>query len=254
MRVSWAAATHPGARRLTNEDSYCARPDLGLFVVADGMGGHVGGEIASRLAVEAVETFIHDTHTDTNRTWPIPYDPERSPDANRLNAAFVLANRRLGDEVGRDRSLRGMATTASAILLRLPAIIVGHVGDSRVYRFRDGTLERITRDHSWVEEQVRAGILTDRAAREHPWRNVVTRALGGGADPDVDIIMLSAKQGDRLLLCSDGLSSVLIDDRIRSALHSEWSLQVLCEQLVSLANAEGGPDNVTVVTVQIDAS
>ncbi len=182
--LSWAVSTDPGLRRTSNEDSYSTRADVGLFVVADGMGGHVAGEVASRVAVEAIEAFIEETAgADKNRTWPFPFDPALSLEANRLKAAFRLANRRIASAIADSQDLRGMATTASAVLVGRTSASVGHVGDSRVYVLQQGKLAQITHDHSWVEEQVRAGTLTPSAARQHPWRNVVTRALSGGEDP-----------------------------------------------------------------------
>jgi protein phosphatase len=255
MRLSWAGVSDPGVRRRTNEDAYRARPDRGLFVVADGMGGHVAGEVASRLAVEAIEGFIDETVVvDRNRTWPFPFDPALSLDANRLKVAFRVANRRLAVEIEQTRTLRGMATTASAVLVRGGLAIVAHVGDSRVYLLRAGELSRLTSDHSWVEEQVRAGTLTPSAARHHPWRNVVTRALSGGEDPLVDVTEVALAAGDRVLLCSDGLYSVLNDDSIGETLVQSGDLRSVCQTLVDQVNRGGGPDNVTTIVLQIDAA
>jgi PPM family protein phosphatase len=252
--LSWAVSSDPGLRRTSNEDSFCSRPDIGLFVVADGMGGHVAGEVASRIAVEAIEAFSQETAgADKNRTWPFPFDPEVSLEANRLRAAFRLANRRIAARIADSQDLRGMATTASAILFGPKRACVAHVGDSRVYVLRGGELSQITHDHSWVEEQVRAGTLTPSAARQHPWRNVVTRALSGGEDPEVDVTEIAPAEGDRYLLCSDGLFSVLADDRIRELLGLAGSLEQVCEELVKAANAGGGPDNITTLVLQIDA-
>src|SRR5512143_234738 len=206
MQLSWAVSTDPGLRRSSNEDSYCTRPDVGLYMVADGMGGHVAGEVASRVAVEAIEAFIEETAgADKNRTWPFPFEPTLSLEANRLKAAFRLANRRIASAIADSEELRGMATTASALLATPPRACVAHVGDSRVYVLHEHALRQITHDHSWVEEQVRAGTLTPSAARQHPWRNVVTRALSGGEDPEVDVTEIEPVAGERYLLCSDGL-------------------------------------------------
>ena len=188
LSISWAVTTDKGLRRTSNEDSHCERADIGLFVVADGMGGHVAGEVASRVAVEAIQAFIAETaHADKNRTWPFPFEPSLSLEANRLKAAFRLANRKIASAIADSSDLRGMATTASAILAGATSLCVAHVGDSRVYVLKDGALEQLTHDHSWVEEQVRAGTMSPSAARQHPWRNVVTRALSGGEDPEVDV-------------------------------------------------------------------
>lgn len=255
MPVQWAATTHPGIRRTSNEDSYCSRPDLGLFIVADGMGGHVAGEVASRIAVDAIEAFIGETASDDSQiTWPQPVDPALGVDGSRLKSAFHLANRRLADEVAAAVDLRGMATTASTVLLKDDRkAMLAHVGDSRIYLFRDNELERMTDDHSWVEEQMRAGLLSPIEARQHPWRNVVTRALSGGEDPEVDVKEVRLQPGDRLLLCSDGLSSVVPDDRIEEILRAQPVPTEACQALVDEANGAGGPDNVTTLILQIDA-
>jgi len=253
MKLSWAVRTDPGLRRSSNEDFYCTRPDLGLFVVADGMGGHVAGEVASRVAVETIQTFIAETAgAYKNRTWPFPFEPAISLEGNRLKAAFRLANRKLGNEMADKADLRGMATTASAVLAGRDSACLAHVGDSRIYAMRNGSLKQLTHDHSWVEEQVRAGTMTEAAARQHPWRNVVTRALSGGTDPDIDTIEIAPAPGERLLLCSDGLSGVVSREAIEGVLGDRaLSLDQICEQLVAAANEGGGPDNVTALVIEI---
>ncbi|HEX4567918.1 MAG TPA: PP2C family serine/threonine-protein phosphatase [Vicinamibacterales bacterium] len=259
MNLSWAVRTDPGLRRSSNEDSYCARPDLGLFVVADGMGGHVAGEVASRLAVETIQTFIAETAgADKNRTWPFPFEPAISLEANRLKAAFRLANRKIANEMADKADLRGMATTASAVLTGKTSACLAHVGDSRVYAMDvsgGGQLRQLTEDHSWVEEQVRAGTMTEAAARQHPWRNVVTRALSGGTDPDIDTVEFTPQPGERFLLCSDGLSGVVSKEGIERILGDRTlTLADICERLVAAANEGGGPDNVTALVIEIAAA
>jgi PPM family protein phosphatase len=254
MKLSWAVRTDSGLRRSSNEDSYCTRPDLGLFVVADGMGGHAAGEVASRVAVDTIETFITETAgADKNRTWPFPFEPAISLEGNRLKAAFRLANRQIANAMADSADLRGMATTASAVLAGPHSACIAHVGDSRIYALNDGTLRQITDDHSWVEEQVRAGTMTSSAARQHPWRNVVTRALSGGSDPEIDTVELDPDAGERLLLCSDGLSGVVAHETIADILGADAPLETICERLIAAANAGGGPDNITVLVIQVDA-
>jgi serine/threonine protein phosphatase PrpC len=255
MPVQWAATTHPGIRRTSNEDAYCSRPDLGLFIVADGMGGHVAGEVASKIAVDAIEAFIGQTASEAaGLTSSQPVDPTLGVDGSRLKSAFHLANQRLADEVAAAVDLRGMATTASTVLLKDDSkAMLAHVGDSRIYLFRDNELERMTNDHSWVEEQMRAGLLSPLEARQHPWRNVVTRALSGGEDPEVDVKAVDLHPGDRLLLCSDGLSSVVTDERIEEIMRAQPVPTEACQALVDEANGAGGPDNVTTLILQIDA-
>jgi len=256
-RLRWAVATHPGLRRDSNEDAYAARPDLGLFLVADGMGGHAAGEVASKITADTIEAFTHDTRArDTNRTWPFPFEPLLSVDANRLKAAFRLANRQVAQRMESQQELRGMATTASAVILDETAdggvrAAIGHVGDSRVYLYRAGELRQLTDDHSWVGEQIRSGVMSDADARRHPWRNVVTRAISGGQDPEVDVIEMALEPGDRLLLCSDGLSGVVAPDEMGRIVSGD-GLEGACERLIAAANAAGGPDNITAVLIAIE--
>ena len=254
MRLSWAAASHTGLRRSLNEDSYCGRPDLGLFVVADGMGGHVAGEVASRLAVETIEGSVAETvAAGPNDAWPVPFEPDLSVGVNRLKAAFFVANRRIASRAATSGDLRGMATTATVVLAQDRVATVAHVGDSRVYLMHAGVLRQLTRDHSWVEDQVRAGTLSEAAARHHPWRNVVTRALAGGDDSTVDVMETRLEPGDRLLLCSDGLFAVIPDQQIQTVLERATGLSAACERLIEAANDGGGPDNITTLVLQLDA-
>ena len=255
LKLSWAVRTDAGLRRSSNEDSHAARPDIGLFLVADGMGGHAAGEVASGVVVESVAAFIEETAgADSNRTWPFPFEPALSLEANRLKAAFRLANRRLAAAIADSHDLRGMATTASAILHGPKHACVAHIGDSRVYVLRGTDLTQITDDHSWVEEQVRAGTLTAEAARQHPWRNVVTRALSGGDDPEIDVVEIKPAPGERYLLCSDGLFGVVADPLLAEIVADRAaSLDDICGRLIDAANAAGGPDNITAMVLQVDA-
>ena len=255
VTFSSAVLSDPGLRREGNEDAYCVRDDLGLYLVADGMGGHEAGEVASKLAAEIIENFVNDTrNADVNTTWPFPYDPSLTLDGNRLKAAFRLANRRLAAAMEQNESLRGMATTAVAVLAAKGEPVVAHVGDSRIYLWRGGKLHQVTEDHSWVSEQVRAGVLSETDARRHPWRNVVTRALAGGEDPEVDVAVIELKVADCLLLCSDGLSGVVPPDRIAQILAEGADLKATCRALVAAANAAGGPDNITVAILKVDVA
>lgn len=256
--VSSTAVTHTGLRREGNEDAFCHRPDLGLFAVADGMGGHEAGEVASGLTVQIIESFINDTRdADLNQTWPFPFDTTQTLEANRLIAAFRLANRRVASAIGDDVALKGMATTAAAVLLGPKGHAhVAHVGDSRVYLLRDRQLRQVTNDHSWVGEQVRAGLLTDSDAQRHPWRNVVTRAISGGDDPEVEVAEVEIQPGDLLLVCTDGLSSVVSLERLEEILNAgtpeSRDLNATAQSLIQAANDGGGPDNITVVLVQVN--
>lgn len=254
MHASWAARTDPGFRRSQNEDCYVARPEMGLFAVADGMGGHAGGEIASKIAVEAIAEAVEVTATlSAQDAWPLPFDASVSRDANRLRAGFDLANRKIRERVIMMPALRGMGTTAVAVLVGDETTTLAHVGDSRAYLYRSADLTRLTRDHSWVEEQVQTGALSETAAREHPWRNIVTRALSGDGVIEVELTELDLRLGDRVILCSDGLSSVLCDVEISEIVSRHADLQTMCDDLVRVTNANGGPDNVTTVVLDINA-
>lgn len=258
MSLSYCVSSHTGVRRSNNEDSSCARADLGLFVVADGVGGYEAGEVASRAAVTAIEKAVEETAGKTPASpWPFEYQPALGVDGNRLNWAFHEANKQIRAETAAGRGRHGMATTVAAVLfvtdaagmVRRPVqgATIGHVGDSRIYRFRHGALARLTHDHSWVEEQVRAGVIDQAAARTHPRRNLLTRALAGGADPVVDLAWVPLEPGDGVLLCSDGLSTVLTDDQMAAVLAADDP----CEALVHAANLAGGPDNITVILVRL---
>ena len=253
MRLTCAARTDPGRRRENNEDSFCTRADLGLFIVADGMGGHVAGEIASRLVVDEVERFVETTAPAGATAENAPARAGSAHAGDRLRTALVRANLKLAVRVAEDAALHGMATTAVALLAEPEAVALAHVGDSRAYRYRAKHLTRLTSDHSWVEEQVRAGLLTEAAARRHPWRHVVTRAISGAGDIDVEVAALVLEAGDRLLLCSDGLSTVVADGGIADVLRTDFPSGEVCAELVRRANAAGGPDNVTVIVVDAHA-
>ena len=255
MRLNCAALTDTGVRRTANEDNYCVREDLGLFVVADGMGGHVAGEVAARVAVEELERFVASTkNTGPSDAWPVLFDPTLGQNGNRLSAGMTEANHQIAAQIKRDENLQGMATTAVAILANGKPPALAHVGDSRAYLLRKKKFSRLTRDHSWVEEQMRAGALTPEVARDHPWRNIVTRALTGTPGLEVEVAEnFQFDLADRLLLCSDGLTTVLSDEAIATVLTSDLGLQNVCEELIRQANEQGGPDNITVVLIDVDA-
>jgi protein phosphatase len=246
MRVRWAAATHPGRRRASNEDAFCARPDLGLYIVADGMGGHVAGEIASRLAVDTIESTVA-----SGDCCP-PDSRNCTLGERRLQQGFERASQAISQETARNPRLRGMATTASALLLSAESGAIGHVGDSRIYLWRDDLLQQLTHDHSWVAEQVTLGLLSPAEARLHPWRNVVTRALSASDPPQVELSPLTLQNRDRLLISSDGLHGVISDERIGEVLAGMVDLDDACQRLIDEANTAGGPDNITTLILEID--
>src|ERR1700687_1678836 len=236
-----------GRKRQHNEDAYALDAEEGLFIVADGMGGHAAGEVASRITVDTMGEFIAATRQKEEATWPFKYNHELQFNSNRLAVAIEKANERVMAAVSAQPWLKGMGTTVVAGLLNGKILSLAHVGDSRAYLYRDGELSRLTDDHSWVHEQVAAGILTEEEAKSHPLKNVVTRALGGGPSVSPDLQELVFSPGDRYLFCSDGLTTMLSDEEIRDAALGEDRPKALCERLIQLSNAKGGVDNITVV-------
>jgi serine/threonine protein phosphatase PrpC len=242
-----------GLRRHHNEDQFLTRDDLNLYVVADGMGGHAAGEVAAELAVREVERVVEGTRNFDGDTWPDDWNPHMSLNANRLVRAIVSAHRKVTGAVEGDAGLRGMGATIVAALVNLQRgeLTVAHVGDSRAYLHRDGTTDLLTSDHSWVHEQVVAGLLSEEAARNHPLKNVVTRALGGSQEPAVDVAERRIGPGDLLLLCSDGLNTMLSDDEIGAALERGAELPEMGRGMVAEANRKGGVDNITVILMRV---
>lgn len=252
MQVKAFGLSHVGRQRQHNEDSYLVEDDAKLFLVADGMGGHAAGEIASRIAVDSINEFIVHSKSDDG-TWPHAYDEHFRRSTNRLMAAVRLANTRVLEAMRKDARLRGMGTTVVACLVDNDLISVAHVGDSRAYLIRDKQLSRITNDHSWVFEQVQAGMLTEAEAEKHPLRNVITRALGGALQVTPDASEIEARPGDVYLLCSDGLTGMVSEDEILKVVtQNDGDLKKACHQLIDVANEHGGLDNVTAVLVRTE--
>jgi len=254
-----------GRARAHNEDCYEIDPDLGLYLVADGMGGHRFGEVAASVAVESIREFVAAT-AGSDDTWPFVYDTRLRRHSNLLRHAVAQAHRRVLHAIRDDRRLYGMGTTVVGVYFEDDVAAVAHVGDSRAYLLRGGRLELLTDDHTWVNEQVVAGHLSERQARVHPLKNVVTRALGGEREVRVDVREVEAAPGDLYLLCSDGLTTMLDDGEItelaRRATEGEENeagepeeapdrLEALCRTLVERANTHGGHDNVTVVALEV---
>ncbi len=234
-QVYAATLTDPGRKRALNEDS--VRMELtnygGIFVVADGMGGHNSGEVASAIAVDEVIGSLKN----------------KVPSPQSLLASFETANEKIHGE-GQSAESKGMGTTCTALWLDLPYALVAHVGDSRAYLLRDGGLIQLSQDHSWVADRVRQGLLTEEEARNHRWRNVITNALGSFPKAKVDLVGIKVAPGDVFLVCSDGLSGVL-DDRVLSEIIFTNPPKDAVTKLISLANEWGGPDNITAIVVTV---
>ena len=228
--------TDVGRRREVNEDSFLVHEPL--FVVADGMGGHVAGDIASSTAIDTIKEQSSSA---------------RAEDPNTLAALVLAANSRIWEKAEGDSTLRGMGTTCTLLLLDSSKAQFAHVGDSRAYLLRGGTLTQITEDHTLVGRMVKEGRLSADDAERHPQRSIVTRALGVDSEVEVDLLTVDVVEGDRILICSDGLSSMIDFDTIASLLTQESDPQVAAERLVDAANEAGGEDNITVVIVDIGA-
>ncbi len=244
MQLEAFAVTSTG-RRSDNQDAVCARPDLGLFVVADGMGGYEGGAVASQIAVATIEDLVRRTAGGDNLTWPYSVDPRRDPVENEVAVATRLA----GERIAARRQGRLAQMGSTVVVLRIEGVhaIVGHVGDSRAYRLRAGRLEQLTVDHSLWSELVGAGTDPGKWA-DFPYKNVVTRALGTPTgEPDVRRVELGA--GDVFLLCSDGLTECLTGERIAALLAQPAA--AACRALVDEAFAAGSHDNISAVVVRV---
>ncbi len=248
MALVAAGRTDVGCVRKHNEDSLHLDPGLGLFVVADGLGGHAAGEVASRIVVERVAKFIEQT-IEKDRTWPLEYDVNLSYDGNRLKVALLLSDHAIAEDIRKNPERETMGSTVVAGLLHGSKLTLAHVGDSRAYLINAEGIRQLTRDHSWVAEQVANGILTPSEARIHPFRNVITQALGNGGELDVSVQELEFKVLDRLLLCSDGLSGMINDSEILEIVQQSATLQEAVDQLIEAAKENGGEDNVTVILV-----
>ena len=233
--AEYSQRTDTGRQRNANEDSLFARPPV--FVVADGMGGAQAGEVASKTAADAFGRGI----------------PDGAPETV-LQQVIEEANREIYEMARRDPSVAGMGTTITAAIVDSEAesVAIGHVGDSRAYRFRAGKLERLTRDHSLVEEMRRKGQITDEQAEEHPQRSIITRALGPEPHVQVDVQSVAAVSGDVFLLCSDGLTTMVGEERIAQILNASPSLDDAVRALVAEANERGGRDNITAITFRLE--
>jgi len=251
MKISYQALTDVGRKRKGNEDSLFVNAEQNLFVVADGMGGHAAGEVASRIAVESINEFICLTSGDEEITWPFGLDENISYDGNRLKTAIRFANKKVLEATREKSEYEGMATTVAAVLVDDAVANLGHVGDSRVYLFRGDAISQLTSDHSWVNEQLLSGVISADQARSHPLRNVVTRALGGKSDLQVEMQVHKIQPGDVLMLCSDGLTTMLPDDEMAKLVQQAGDdLPRAAKSLVAAANSRGGEDNITVLLLK----
>lgn len=242
MHLAVSARTDTGRLRKGNEDNLYADANeyRGLFIVADGMGGHAAGEIASQMAVDLIASELADLN-----------DLLASDAGDRVTETLRLANRQVFQRTAREVDKTGMGSTASALLLSDTRYLIGHVGDSRIYLVRDGQMKQLTHDHSLVQEQVDAGLITAEQARHHPQSNVITCCIGMSTDIDPDIIAGDTRVGDVFLLASDGLTGMVEDKRLQQLLESRATPERIVNAMIMQANNNGGIDNITAIVVKV---
>ena len=229
-----------------------ADPQLGLYVICDGMGGNNAGEIAGALAVRTIHAYLAEAARDADLPLFSSCNAAMSTQANRLASAIRAANHAIHRESWSRPDYAGMGTTVVAALVHEDVLAIAHVGDSRLYLVRNGTIQSLTTDHSWVAEQVLKGFITEEEAERSPSRNIVTRALGVESGVDVELAEVSVKSGDRLLLCSDGLTRAVHSKDILHILSGSEDLATMSDRLIAMANEAGGDDNTTVVIVALE--
>jgi protein phosphatase len=252
MRVRFAGESNVGMKRAHNEDSFYLPETERLAIVADGMGGHASGEVASRMAVETISGFFKATQEEQQLTWPFKMDKGHRYDINRMVTAIKLANLKIHEQAQKDPRCHGMGTTVVSALFVDDALVVGHVGDSRLYRRRDGVFEQITEDHSLLNDYIKMKHLSPDEIAAFPHKNVIVRALGMKDTVQVDVHVDAPRLGDVYLICSDGLSGMIKDEEMAEIAMSDRDLDVVCERLISTANKNGGLDNITVVAVRLE--
>lgn len=250
-RVRFAGATNIGRKREHNEDSIALPTSARLAIVADGMGGHASGDVASRLAVDTVSDYFEATAEQQPLTWPYKVDTEERAEVNRMTQGVMLANLEIWERAQAGNSRMG--TTIVAMYFLDDRIIVGHVGDSRCYRLRDGELVQVTEDHSLMNDYIRMKRMTPEEAANWPHKNVVVRALGMKESVAVDIHTEKPQLGDCYILCSDGLSGMVTDDQLAVFVSTERDLDRAVEKLIDAANDAGGVDNISVIIARVEA-
>lgn len=239
-----------GLEREENEDNFAISDELGLYVVADGMGGHSGGKVASEIAVNTLLEFFARYKKDKDFTWPYRMDPNLNDEENALMAGIKLANRQIFSFGSHKREYAGMGTTIVTLFVHDNDAFIANVGDSRCYHLRENEIKQISTDHTWVNEQRQKNIISAEEARQHRWRNVITRALGNKRSVDIDLVRMQIEAGDYFVLCSDGLSNMVEDEEIRDIIiKNEKNIEESVKHLIDLARDRGGPDNITLLAV-----
>ena len=252
MNIIAAGLSDVGQQREHNEDSFCILPDYDLFIVADGMGGHRAGDVASKMATHTIASFFQATSKE-DATWPFHFDPHLSVEENRLITGIKVANKRIYEASARYREVHGMGTTVVGALFarERKRMYVAHVGDSRAYRIRDGEITQLTRDHSLLNDYLLVMPDMTQEQRDELPKNVITRALGMQDSVVVDLVPEQPHTDDVYVLCSDGLSGMMTDQQIRDTVIAHEELDAAAKALGARANENGGDDNVTVVLLRV---
>ena len=251
MQIRFAGNTHVGMKRSQNEDSLFLMPEQNLYVVADGMGGHSAGDVASKMAVETVSQFFAETTEDEEVTWPFKLDRQKKYEENRLVTAVKLANLRIYEQAISNAKNKGMGTTVVALMFTREGTYCAHVGDSRIYRIRNGEIEQLTEDHSLLNDYIKMKDLTPEEIENFPHKNVIVRALGMKETVQVDVAFEQPQHGDIYLLCSDGLCGMITDPDMNAIVAETGDdLEEGCNRLIQVANKNGGTDNITVVLAE----
>lgn len=247
FRIEVAGQTDVGRKRAHNEDSFAIYAEHGLYMVADGMGGHASGEVASRMAIETMRDFFAATAGDPEKTWPYKMDRSKGYEENRLITGIKLSNLRIYQNAKENPKQRGMGTTIVALFAVEDGLYIAHVGDSRVYRIRRGTMTQLTEDHSLLNDYKKMKKLSNEEIEAFPHKNVIVRALGMKETVKVDTRFETPEPDDIILLCSDGLAGPVSDEEILDIVTSSPNLPTATERLIEAANENGGPDNITAV-------
>lgn len=253
MKIIAAGMSDVGHQREHNEDSFCILPEYDLFIVADGMGGHRAGDVASKMATHTIASFFQATSKE-DATWPFHFDPHLSVEENRLITGIKVANKRIFEASTRYREVHGMGTTVVGALFsrQRGRMYVAHVGDSRAYRIRNGEITQLTRDHSLVNDYLLVMPDMTQQQRDELPKNVITRALGMQDSVVVDLVPENPQAGDTYVLCSDGLSGMITDEAICELVTSaKGDVHEASRMLIERANANGGEDNITVVVLEV---
>ncbi|MBI2339786.1 MAG: Stp1/IreP family PP2C-type Ser/Thr phosphatase [Deltaproteobacteria bacterium] len=250
LKLASYGLTDVGRKRTHNEDSILVNDDLSLYIVADGMGGHSGGEFASRMAVTTMEEVVKNINSDPEATVISGVNTEDADAGDRLRYAIETASGKIYDQSLYDQSLKGMGTTTVAAVFSEGQLYIANVGDSRAYLFHANKIKQITTDHSLVTEQIRAGILNENDARKHKLKNIITRSVGYQEQVECDVKKFDLHLGDKLLLCTDGLSN-MVDDREIERIVVGHPMKEACKKLIDSANEKGGEDNITVLIVEV---